>query len=414
MNTKILTIAFNNIMKHRRRTFFNVITFMANSIALLFVIGLIKGMYNQAFERTIDLDTGHFKIYNKKYAEDKQKMPIEYHIRDPYRVIDSIKTIPYFVAAAPRIQKFAVLSDFQKKTNVMMTGVDTEPELAAMKTLERVPPESRLPADGGKVLVGKKLASLMAAEPGAPMLLYSQTMHKANNLADLAVQGHYSAGFTKMEKNVIFVPFNFASEFLDMGGAATEITVRIRDKMYILAAKKELEKILAEKYPDLAVRDWTQEAVGLIEGAKADFVSYSVLFIILLFLAVFIITNTLTITVFERTAEIGTLRAIGLEKGQIGWMFMWEGLLLSLGGAIAGGLISIPIAIYMNTQGIPMPQEFIDKMPFPLESMTSKNVWTDWLIVTGICLITGIIGAFKPSKRAAETNIVDALKKGIR
>jgi ABC-type lipoprotein release transport system permease subunit len=93
---------------------------------------------------------------------------------------------------------------------------------------------------------------------------------------------------------------------------------------------------------------------------------------------------------------------------------MWEGLLLSLGGAIVGGLISIPIAVYMNTHGIQLPPEYGDKMPFPMEGMTSKNVWTDWLLVTGICLVTGVIGAFKPSRTAAETNIVDALKKGVR
>ncbi len=414
MNFHILRIAFSNIMKHRRRTFFNVITFMANSIALLLVIGMIRGMYNQAFERTIELDTGHFKVYNRAYAEDRQKMPIEYNIRNPYEVIEAIKGIPHFVAAAPRIQKFAVLSDFRKKTNVMMTGVDMEAEIKAMKTLERVPREAWLPRAGGKVLIGKKLASLMAAEPGDAMLLYSQTVHKANNLADIEVAGHYTSGFAKMEKSVIFVPFGFASEFLDMDGAATEIVVRIEDKMYILDAKRKIESILAEKFPDLTVRDWTQEAAGLIEGAKADFVSYSVLFAILLFLAVFIITNTLTITVFERTAEIGTLRAIGMERGQIGWMFMWEGLLLSLGGAIAGGLISIPIAIYMNTVGITYPPEFADKMPFPIESMTSKNDWTDWLIVALVCLVTGVIGALKPAKRAADTNIVEALKKGVR
>lgn len=414
MNTKIFKIAFSNVLKHKRRTFFNIITFMANSIALLFVIGLIKGMYNQAFERTIDLDTGHFKIYHKEYAADKQKMPLEHNIKDPYAVMDALKDVPYFVAAAPRIRNFAVLSDFQKKTTVMVVGVDTENELKAMKTLERVPPEYRLPASGGVVLIGKKLAPLMKANPGDPMLLYSQTAYKANNLADLSVLGQYSAGFAAMEKGVVFVPFKFASEFLDMSGAATEIAVRIQDKMYLLQAKKEIDRILAEKFPDLVANDWTKEASGLIEGAKADLVSYSVLFGILLFLAVFIITNTLTITVFERTAEIGTLRAIGLEKGQIGWMFMWEGLLLSLGGALAGGLISIPIAMYMNTTGITMPGEMIEKMPFPIESMTSKNVWTDWILVTVICLVTGILGALKPSKKAAETNIVDALKKGVR
>ena len=133
-----------------------------------------------------------------------------------------------------------------------------------------------------------------------------------------------------------------------------------------------------------------------------------------LFLAVFIIMNTLTIAVFERTAEIGTIRAIGLEKNQVRWVFMWEGIILSLGGAIVGGIIAIPIAYYMNVVGITIPPEFFDKMPFPIESMLSKNVPFDWVLTTIICLVTGIIGAIFPANRAAKTNIVDALKKGVR
>lgn len=414
MNFKIIKIALSNILKQKRRTFFNLVTFAANAVALITMMGMLSGMYNQAFERTIELDTGHFKIYNAKFLEEKAKLPIELNIEKPYEVIESIKGINHFVAAAPRITRHITLSDYKKKTSVMAIGIDMKAELQTMRTFEKLAEEDRLPEAGGKILLGAKLASLMGVGRGSHMLLYGQTAHKANNLSDADVQGLYSSGFEKMDKNVAFVTLSFFQEFLDIPGAATEIVVRIKDRKHVKVVKAEIKKILAEKYPDLKVRDWTEEAAALIAGAQMDFASYSILFAILLFLAIFIIMNTLTITVFERTAEIGTLRAIGLEKEQVGWMFMWEGLMLSFGGAVLGGLLAVPVALYMNIYGIPMPAEFADMMPFPIESMTSKNSWFDWVITTGICLITGVIGAILPSVRAADTNIVDALKKGVR
>ena len=414
MNTKILKIAFSNILKQKRRTFFNLVTFAANAIALITLIGMLNGMYNQAYERTIELDTGHFKIYNAKFLEEKAKLPIELNIAEPYAVIKDISTVSRFVSAAPRITRHITVSDFRKKTSLLAVGIDMKAELATMRTFEKLDEKNYLPENGGHILLGAKLAKLMGLAEGSPVLIYGQTAHKANNLSDAAVQGIYASGFEKMEKGMAFVPLQFFQEFLDIPGAATEIVVRITDRKYVKTVKAEIEAVLSEKYPDLKLRDWTEEAASLIAGAQMDYVSYSILFAILLFLAVFIIMNTLTITVFERTAEIGTLRAIGLEKEQVGWMFMWEGLILSIGGAILGGIIAVPIAAYMNSAGIPMPPEFADKMPYPIESMTSKNAWTDWLLTTAICIVTGVIGAILPSIRASGTNVVDALKKGVR
>jgi len=199
-----------------------------------------------------------------------------------------------------------------------------------------------------------------------------------------------------------------------MENKATEIIVRIKDRKYVPEVQVELEKIIKDKYPELVVNNWKQEASDLIAGAQADYVSYAIMFAILLFLAIFIIANTLTITVFERTAEIGTLRAIGLQTNQVRWMFLYEGLFLAIIGAVLGGILALPMAYYMNVVGMSMPAEMMDKMPFPIDSMVSKNSWFDWILVTGICLVTGMIGAILPANRAAKIKIVDALKKGVR
>jgi putative ABC transport system permease protein len=328
-------------------------------------------------------------------------------------VIKSIEGISHFVSAVPRIRKNGLLSNTVNKTNVIITGIDMQGELKTTDLFKNLKKENYL-EDSGEILIGQRLSELMKIRSGDFILIYSQTQYKANNLMDVSVKGIYSIGFAMMEKMLVYIPLSFAQNFFDMPDCATEIIIRIDDKKYVPLVKKQLEDILKRKYPELIVRDWTQEAEGLIAGAQADFISYGVLFAILLFMAISIIMNTLTITVFERTAEIGTLRAIGLTKGQIGWMFLWEGILLSLGGAIIGGILVLPIVAYLNLHGMTFPQDIMDKMPFPFESMKSRNEIIDWFITYIVCIITGIIGAILPANRAAGTNVVDALKKGVR
>lgn len=413
MNLKIIQIALNNLIKHKRRTFFNLFTFAANALALIVLLGMLKGMYNEAFERTIALDTGHFKIYHRDYIAEKEKMPLDKNIRNPFDVIKDIEKLPHFISAAPRIKKNGILSNTINKTNVIIMGIDMQLELKTTGIFDKLKQENYL-TNGGEILIGKRLSELLKNKPNDLMLIYSQTQYKANNLMDVSLKGIYSIGFALMEKMIVYVPFDFAQKFFDMEDCATEIIIKIDNRNFVSVVKKQIEEIMKSKYPDLVVRDWTQEAESLIAGAQADFISYGVLFAILFFLAISIIMNTLTITVFERTAEIGTLRAIGLTKGQIRWMFLWEGILLSLGGAIIGGILVLPMVAYLNLQGISMPPEIMDKMPYPFEAMKSKNDITDWLLTYAICIITGVIGAILPANRAAGTNVVDALKKGVR
>jgi len=153
----------------------------------------------------------------------------------------------------------------------------------------------------------------------------------------------------------------------------------------------------------------------LVEGSKADFISYAILFAILLFLAIFTIMNTLTITVFERIPEIGTVRAIGMSKGQIKFMFFSEGLIIAIIGILIGWVLALYPVYYLNVYGITMAAEAMEKLNYAMDAnMKSMNIFYDWIIASIICILTGVIGMILPSLRAAKTNIVDALKRGVK
>lgn len=412
MKEKIIKIAFQNVLKHKRRTFFNVLTFAVNILALIFLLGLLRGMYNSMYEKTISLSTGHFKIYNKAYLPEKRCLPLNLTIANPEQVIKQISKIPHFIEASPRIVKDGIISDSQQKTRIVVYGIDISREKKILSVFDKMNVKTVF-NNKASILVGHKLAELFPIHQNEEMLLYGQTIHKANNLVDVQVTGIYAVGFDYMERNIVFIPYKFAQYFFDVKNVATEIIIRIDKKENVPEVKKSIQKILCTQFPNLIVQDWKEEVPELIAGAQADYFSYAVIFFILLFLAVFIIINTLTISVFERIPEIGTLRAIGIERGQIQQMFFIEGTLLALGGIIVGSILSLPLAYFLNIHGIPLNTESSFTIPFD-DIIRSSNKIIDWFVAGCICLGAGMFGALFPSIKASKINIVTALKKGVR
>jgi putative ABC transport system permease protein len=414
MSMKIPAIALRNVFKNKRRSILNMLTFSVSVTVILFGLGMIKGQFNALFEKMIDLKAGHMKIYNSGYPAEKRMMPLDLNISEPEKVIDAIKNAPHFKAASGRIAHPGTVSNTRKKENVIIWGVDFEREKQIVTvfngTQGQMPPNA-----AASVVVGKKLAEIMGIAQGSPLMLFSQTINNANNLVDAETAGNYSVGFDMMEKMDLYIPIGFAEKFFDMKGKATEIIVRVDKTANVAAAKKYIQEVLKKNFPELVVLDWKEENPELIETAKVKSKSFSGMAMIILFLSFFIIMNTMTMSVFERTAEIGTLRAIGFNKGDIMSLFLWEGFILSVLGIIAGYVISAPLIYYMNVFGINLDPMAFSSYNLPMDTnMKSINVPVDWIIAAFICVLAGVAGSFFPASRAAGVNIVGALKKGVR
>jgi ABC-type antimicrobial peptide transport system permease subunit len=132
-----------------------------------------------------------------------------------------------------------------------------------------------------------------------------------------------------------------------------------------------------------------------------------VLITILLGIVVVGIMNTMWIAIRERTREIGTLRAIGMQRGAVLWMFLLESLMLGLGGTIAGAALGFGVAAALNAAHIHVGTG----MQFILMSDHVRLAVHGALLVFSIGLITLVTGlaALYPSMRAARLRPVVAM-----
>ena len=131
------------------------------------------------------------------------------------------------------------------------------------------------------------------------------------------------------------------------------------------------------------------------------------LVIILMTVVVIGILNTLAIAIRERTREIGTLRAIGMHRRKVLWLFVLETALLGLLGTAAGALVAAGIAGTLNAEGIALPeavQLFLsqERLHFLL---APRAILGDVLLLAAITIVASVF----PARRAARLKPVTAM-----
>jgi putative ABC transport system permease protein len=161
-------------------------------------------------------------------------------------------------------------------------------------------------------------------------------------------------------------------------------------------ASRALEEAVAD-YPDAVVR--TREA--WIDKQDADFNQFLIMLYVLLALSVIVsvfgMINTLVLSVFERTRELGMLRAVGMTRRQIRRMVRHESVITALIGAALG----LPLGIFLAALVTRALQEFDVRYEIPGGQLVFFAV---------VAVIVGIVAAILPARRAARLNVLQALQ----
>jgi putative ABC transport system permease protein len=124
----------------------------------------------------------------------------------------------------------------------------------------------------------------------------------------------------------------------------------------------------------------------------------SVFLLFALIIALLGIANTLALSVFERTRELGLLRAVGSSRDQVGGMIRWEAVIVAVFGALLGVALGIVFGIAASSA---VPESVIQTISVP---------WSQIIAFLIIAAVFGTAAAFFPARRAARLNVLDAIQ----
>lgn len=161
-------------------------------------------------------------------------------------------------------------------------------------------------------------------------------------------------------------------------------------------ARTALESVTAD-FPQLDVRDQAEFRASQESQIDTFLVVVNVFLGISLVIALIGITNTLALSVFERTRELGLLRAVGMSRLQTRRTIRWEGAIVAAFGGIMGAVIGV---LFGWAAVVVIPDSFISAFAVP---------WVTLIVYMVVAAVAGLVAAYFPARRASRLNILDAI-----
>ncbi|MBN3723225.1 ABC transporter permease [Burkholderia sp. Ac-20379] len=461
---KTLSLALRNLLRNRRRSITTLLAMIVGAHAVLLFGGYTRNI-------TYGLQTdyvkygGHLQIERKGYYEFGSGNPSAYGIANYPEMIEAVKSdpvlAPMLTVVTPTLQLQGIAGNFRQGLSrtalALGVRVDDQNRMRAWNDY-RFPvtvPQMALTGSGiDTAVVGTGLARVLnlcgplklsgcaphveAAGAQAPALpddiaqlagatgregggparerdatieLLAATAQGAPNVAALTVLKAEQQGIKEYDDMYVGLHLEQAQRLV-YGAAhpkATAIVVQLRHTADLPIAKARLDALLKSHFSadDMEVVDYT--TLNPFYGQALAMFSTLFGFVALLIAAIVLFTvgNTMSMAVFERTAEIGTLRAMGLRRAGVRRLFLCEGLLLGVCGAALGVISAAALAGAINSAGLTWTPP--GRSPVPL----IIRVWGENDLILGTAaglLVVSMLSALLPARRASRMDIVDALR----
>src|SRR2546427_795053 len=179
---------------------------------------------------------------------------------------------------------------------------------------------------------------------------------------------------------------------------ATDNTARVRES---------LERLIRDRGLDLEIKTWEDLALRYHQVRELFGRIFAVLTLIVSIMVVFGITNTMTMAIFERTREIGTVMALGTRRRGVVSMFVLEGVALGALGGILGVVLGIGLARVISAIGIQLPPPPGSTRGFAVQIFVVPAVLAQ---AFRLSIITATLASLYPAWRAARLDVVEALR----
>ncbi|MBW1878990.1 MAG: ABC transporter permease, partial [Deltaproteobacteria bacterium] len=246
-----------------------------------------------------------------------------------------------------------------------------------------------------------------------PLLLETRTATGAINALAIPVAGVITTGNPLVDRMNIFVPQPLVEALVLTGGHFTHLFVRLRnrDRASVLA------EALRERMGDaVGVSTWEEETQDLVDAQKPRQQTMDFLGLGFLLIAATGIANTVLMAAYERTREIGTLRAMGLTKRGVLTLFVTEGLIMGVIGSVVGALLGGGATYYWHVHGLDLTPMMEGSMEGGFENMPlSMMLYMDfsWATIVGSIafgVVIAVIASVYPARVAANMAPADAVR----
>jgi len=237
---------------------------------------------------------------------------------------------------------------------------------------------------GDEALIGTTLAEKLGARIGDPIRVRS-----GDREGVLRVVGIFEIGNETVNARWLVTALRNAQTLLGRVGDITEIDARV-------AEAYDAERIAAdiEVRTGVPTESWMERNRDLLTALRSQDASTAMIRLFVLLAVAMGIASVLSVTVVQRRGQIGILRAVGTSRRTVLGIFLWQGLLFGLAGALFGTLLGA------------VAGDLIESIAFFDVSVTPRLL----IVALAISIATGVAAALLPARRAAALDPAAAIR----
>lgn len=326
----VLRLAWRNAWRNPRRTGI-VVTAVAVGIAgTLLTMAINFGMIFQMVETAIENEVGHLQIHAKGFEENPE---ISVRLADGARdSVRELSELPGVRAFSRRVRGEGLLSSPRASAGVRVLGIEPEREAGVSAIAASLVDGRYLDGERRRVLLGRDLARRLEVDVGDKVVLSVQDLTGELTGEALRVEGVFDTPSQGLDRGTVFVHLDTGQALFGLGDAVNEVVAVAEARDRVEPLRSELSRAL----PGVEVRSWEQLEPLLVYMVDAFDQSAWMIYAAVFVAMAFGIANVLLMTIFERTREIGIMRAIGFGRGRLVATIVVEALVVTLLGLVLG------------------------------------------------------------------------------
>ncbi|MGM8899278.1 MULTISPECIES: ABC transporter permease [unclassified Psychrobacter] len=393
------TIAMSFLREGRAQSLMITVGVAVGVAVIIFITALVQGLQSNLIENTLGTQA-HIRLLSpdevnrvippkvgtvQLIQEDKRPQRLR-SINNWQQVTTTLDQLPLLTAVSPTVSGPAFVRRGDALESVALVGTDLE-RYQKIIPLEDYLISGELRVGADDVLIGSELAKNLGVQVGSKLRIETGQQ----NSAVVNIVGIFDLGVRELDARYVYLDLKQAQSLLSLPGGVTVIDLTVAD---IFAA----EDIAAQvgRLTSLQAESWIETNSQLMNALSAQSLSTNMIIVFVAISVAFGIASVLSVSVVQRTREIGILRATGATRQQILRIFLIQGAVFGLLGSMLGSVASYALVWVFNTFG---PGLFY--IP-----VSANLIMLAMLLAT----LTGILAAAIPSRRAAALDPVVAIR----
>lgn len=369
-----IQIAWRFLTSAKKQTLIIILGISVGVSVQVFIGSLISGLQKNLVKTAIG-SSSHITVIpdgNQTIDNYEDTITLMNNESDQFTVITPVFDLP------------GILEKGTDKIEILYRGLDFETANTIYKLDERLV-EGGLPDADKEIALGIKIKEELDLSVGDTI-----TIEIIGRFETLTIVGFFDIGVAQLNRSWGVGTIETLQSIAASTGA-TRIETQLSDTFEAEALALELDSLLAAD--DLKTQNWMIENESLLSGLQGQSISSLMIQIFVIVSVVLGISSTLAITVMQKSRQIGIMKAMGIKDRDASYVFLSEGFILGIFGAIGGVLLGLGLSYAFTTFAVNS-----DGTPVVPLSIDAGFIALSGAIALVACLVASLTPAIKSSK----------------